>query len=122
MDIWSIIADRKILEAMEEGAFNNLRGTGHPLNLEDDASVDPSQRMAYRLLRNSGFAPDWIEEAKEIDAEIARLGAAGSDMDAADRRKRVELLNRRIAVYNLKAPSEARLRRVLKTDGSYFPT
>lgn len=102
---------------MEEGAFDNLCGRGHPLNLEDDASVDPSQRMAHRLLRNNGFAPEWIQDAKEIDAETACLRDDRSHMDAAERRKRVEALNRRIAVYNLKAPSAARHRQKLKADG-----
>jgi hypothetical protein len=26
--------------------------------------------MAHRLLRNAGFAPAWIEERKQIDAEL----------------------------------------------------
>lgn len=113
MDIWNVIADRKIREAMEEGAFDNLRGAGRPLNLEEDAAIDPSLRMAYRVLKNSGFAPDWIEEAKDIDAEVARLAGAGNPIDPTERRKRIEALNRRIAVYNLKAPSARRHRRLL---------
>jgi hypothetical protein len=31
MDEWRFLAERKILEAMKEGAFDDLEGTGKPL-------------------------------------------------------------------------------------------
>jgi hypothetical protein len=58
--------------------------------------------MAHRILRNNGFAPAWIEEGKEIDAEIRRLQTA--DRNSDDYRRRVGALNRRIADFNLKTP------------------
>ena len=57
MDKWETIAERKIREAMAEGAFDNLSGKGRPLNLEEDPYEDPSLRMAHRLLRNNGVRP-----------------------------------------------------------------
>ena len=66
MDHWENIAERKIREAMSEGAFDNLTGKGRPLNLEENPYEDPSLRMAHRLLRNNGFAPAWVEEAKDL--------------------------------------------------------
>src|SRR5437879_4651410 len=70
MDKWESIAERKIREAMSEGAFDNLTGKGRPLNLEENPYEDPSLRMAHRLLRNNGFAPAWVEEAKDLEQEI----------------------------------------------------
>ena len=102
MDEWRFIADRKIREAMEEGAFDHLDGAGRPLDLREDPFEDPSLRMAHRLLRNNGFAPAWIEEAKEIEAEIQYL--KGTSMPEPERCRRVKALNKRILVYNLKAP------------------
>jgi hypothetical protein len=64
MDEWHFIAERKIREALEEGAFDHLEGAGKPLDLSENPFEDPSDRMAYRLLKNNGFAPAWIEEAK----------------------------------------------------------
>ena len=45
MDAWNIIAERKILEGMEEGAFDDLEGAGKPLDLREDPFEDPSERM-----------------------------------------------------------------------------
>jgi hypothetical protein len=104
MDEWRFIADRKIREAMEEGAFEHLDGAGEPLDLRENPFEDPAQRMAHRLLRNNGFAPAWIEEGREIEAEIRHLKANFNRFDPAERARRVELLNRRIAAYNLKTP------------------
>src|SRR5579871_3793273 len=104
MDEWNFIAERKIREAMDEGAFEHLDGSGKPLDLEENPFEDPSSRMAHRLLRNNGFAPAWIEEAKEIEAESRRLQAQGG-RPAEDFSDRVAALNRRIFAFNLKAPS-----------------
>jgi hypothetical protein len=109
VDPFRLIADRKIQEAMEEGAFDNLSGRGRPLPLDDDPFEDPSLRMAHRLLRNNGFAPAWIEESKDIEAAITRLrtdrerGRLGAD----EFRREAEVMNRRILSFNLRAPSAA---------------
>jgi hypothetical protein len=104
MDEWHFIAERKIREAMEEGAFDHLEGAaGKPLDLRENPFADPSDRMAHRLLKNNGFAPDWIEEAKAIEAESSRLRAEGK-VSTDDFRARVAALNRRIFSFNLKAP------------------
>src|SRR5689334_6787694 len=110
MDEWRFIAERKIREAMEEGAFDDLSGTGEPLDLSEDPFEDPSLRMAHRLLRNNGFAPWWVEEAKDLEASIDRLRAdlraAGQRPAAIDElRAKTVGLNRRIQSYNLKCPS-----------------
>ncbi len=116
MDEWHFIADRKIREAMEEGAFDHLEGAGRPLDLQEDPFDDPSLRMAHRLLKNNGFAPAWIEEAREIEAESRRLREQ-SGMPSADFRSRAEALNRRIAAFNLKAPAPSLHKRPIETGG-----
>ena len=104
MDEWRFIAERKIREGLEEGAFDCLEGAGKPLDLAENPFEDPSDRMAHRLLKNNGFAPDWIMEAKEIEAESHRL-RAHPDASTGDYSRRVAALNRRIASFNLKAPA-----------------
>jgi len=94
---------------MAEGAFANLPGAGAPLELDEDPFVDPSLRMAHRLLKNHGFAPAWIEEGRDIDRELeamrADLRRAAGAGDPQRLRARMHALNRRIASFNLKAPA-----------------
>src|SRR4030095_16899995 len=70
MNHWESLIDRKIREAMEEGEFDDLPGRGAPVDLAENPFEDPDWRMAHRMLRNAGFAPAWIEERKDIEAEI----------------------------------------------------
>src|SRR6266481_1548090 len=116
MDKWENIAERKIREAIAEGAFDNLKGKGEPLDLEEDPYEDPSMRMAHRLLRNNGFAPAWIEEAKDLEhaiemtrRDLARaLARSGTEEQQRilDRfRGQIAEINRRILAHNLKTPS-----------------
>lgn len=104
MDPWRFIAERKIREAMDEGAFDHLEGIGEPLDLTENPYEDPSLRMAHRILKNNGFAPAWIMEGKDLEADIRRLRECGHRYPAEERRRLVEQLNRRIAAYNLKVP------------------
>ena len=115
MDEWNFIADRKIQKAMEDGEFDRLEGTGKPLDLRENPFEDPSLRMAHRILRNNGFAPAWIEESKEIEAELRRLDADGP-LPPEDLRKRVDTLNRRILAFNLKAPHRSLHKPLIKCE------
>lgn len=51
----AFVAERKIQEAMDEGAFDNLPGMGRPLELDDLSHLPPDMRMAYTILKNSGY-------------------------------------------------------------------
>ena len=111
MDVYRLIAERKIREAMEEGAFDHLDGAGKPLCLDENPYEDPAQRMAHRILRNNGFIPDWIAEGKEIDVEVQRVSALDHNSD--EYRRRVIALNRRISLFNLKTPVAATQRQLI---------
>jgi hypothetical protein len=113
MDEWYFIAERKIREGMEEGAFDHLEGAGKPLDLRENPFEDPSDRLAHRLLKTNGFAPAWIEEAKEIEAESRRLHAR-SEVSIDDFRSRVAGLNLRILSFNLKAPATSLHKRLFE--------
>ena len=108
MDKWESIAERKIREAIEAGAFDNLPNQGKPIELDIDP--DPSLWMAHHLLRVNGFAPAWIEESKEIDAAVSRFRAdlriaRGRPQSMDELRRRAAEINRRILTYNLKSPT-----------------
>ncbi|OGP63218.1 MAG: molecular chaperone DnaJ [Deltaproteobacteria bacterium RBG_13_49_15] len=60
------IVEERIKKAMSEGEFNNLPGSGKPLNLEDDRFVPEDLRLAYKILKNADCIPPEIELKKEI--------------------------------------------------------
>ena len=64
--------EEQIQEAVARGEFNNLPGTGKPLNLEDD-HLAGDKTSAYRLLKQNGYAPPEIELLKEIRRENERV-------------------------------------------------
>jgi len=127
MGRWESLIDQKIREGMEQGEFDNLSGKGEPIDLSENPFEDPDWRMAHRMLRNAGFAPAWIEERKDIDAELeaARIhlsrvwtvlqNARGTQHERGARarwekalssfQQQVGELNRRISAWNLKAPA-----------------
>jgi hypothetical protein len=65
------VGERRIEEAMKEGAFDHLAGMGKPLELEP-MPADEGARMvwwAVRLLRQNGmseFAVHWSRQADTV--------------------------------------------------------
>jgi hypothetical protein len=115
-DKWESIAERKIREAMEAGVFDNLPDRGKSIPLDVNPYEDSSLWMAHHLLRVNGFAPAWIEEARDIDESADRLGLLLRDRSpraAEEFRDRAAELNRRILTYNLKCPNPQFHRRPL---------
>ncbi|MEW5720649.1 MAG: DUF1992 domain-containing protein [Chloroflexota bacterium] len=70
---WESAIDKQIREAMERGEFDNLRGAGKPLNLGDYSHVPDDWQLAFKMLKDAGYAPEWIEQGKEIRAELQSL-------------------------------------------------
>ena len=89
------IAEQRIAEAIANGDFDDLPGSGKPLELDDDSLLPEELRLAYRILKNAGFVPQEIEslkgskaerklvllrariEARYYDKVIARMGGRG---------------------------------------------
>jgi hypothetical protein len=62
-----LIAEKRIEQAQNNGEFNNLPGSGRPLEIEDMGHVPEELRMAYKILRNAGCLPPELAERKEIN-------------------------------------------------------
>src|SRR5689334_2233966 len=109
MDVFRLVAECKVSEAMAERTFDNLAGIALLSHFEEDPCEDPPMRMAHRLLRNNGFAPRWIEEDKDLETEAARLRAQAKDgrITPDQYRAGAIALNRRILSYNPQTPSTA---------------
>jgi Domain of unknown function (DUF1992) len=86
------IAEQRIREALARGEFDNLAGTGKPLDIEDDADVPAELRVAYRILKNSGFVPPEVELRRDIANAEQLLAEALTATDRAAANRRLEFL------------------------------
>jgi DnaJ family protein C protein 28 len=131
--------DEIIRAAMQEGAFENLRGKGQPLNLDDNPNVDPEWQLAYHLLKQNGFAPEFIEQRQAIEIALAAARSAmarswawrqqalagGEDStlvagEWAKAKQRfgaaVEKLNAQIKTYNINIPHDKLYRKPINIE------
>ncbi len=121
---WEGLIERQLREAMAQGAFDELPFQGERLPLLDDSAAG-DWAMAYRMLRNAGAAPPWIEADKDVrrllarrEAIVARASYPGAS-GGSRRRDRATLealvieINAAIARLNAEAPTDRQHRRPL---------
>ena len=131
--------EEHIRRAMEQGKFDDLPGTGKPLNLDENPLENPDWRLAHHLLRSGGFTLPWIETYREIEKELdnacqslARTWAwrqsSQSGEETADEiefewqlavkrfRQQITALNERISSYNMGVPAEIFQKPILNAD------
>jgi|GEM_PF-286976 hypothetical protein len=75
-DWTSIVAERKIQEAIEAGEFENLEFAGKPLNLEENPYETFEQRVMSRALKNAKALPEWMQWEQDIRREVEALAPA----------------------------------------------
>jgi hypothetical protein len=66
MDLFHIIAEEKIKQAMKDGEFDRLPGMGKPLKLDDLSGIPEELRMAYRIMKNAGYTEEETNVRKEL--------------------------------------------------------
>ena len=96
------IAEQRIREAMDRGLFDNSPYRGRRIALQEDESIPPELRMAFKVLRDAGCLPPEVELRRDIGTlselldtiadpeERRRIGR-----DINDKLLRLELLRRR---------------------------
>ncbi|MGM8448157.1 DUF1992 domain-containing protein [Enterobacter bugandensis] len=89
-------AERHIRDAQSKGDFDNLPGSGEPLELEDDSHIAPELRAGYRLLKNAGCLPPELEQRREAVELVDLLKGIRQDDP------RHKELSRRLALIELK--------------------
>lgn len=112
------LVDQQIRAAEEEGQFKDLAGAGKPLKLDDDTHIPEELRAGFRMLKNAGAAPPWIELQQTIRADQAaldrwvtqanarweRLGSQQRTLLREEYAAKLRDLNKLISTYNLTAP------------------
>ena len=114
--------------AMRAGAFDNLPGQGQPLDWDPNDFSGEDWDLAHHLLKENGFAPEFIEIRKSIEADLnqARVEIKrakdwhqkalgdGDDSQWVEKRwggaqskfhEQIAALNQRIRDYNLIIPA-----------------
>jgi len=75
------LADRRIEDAMKDGKFDNLPGSGKPIDLEP-MPADENARLtwwAIRILKGNDVMPDEVVWRKRIDVMKGELAETGSE-------------------------------------------
>jgi hypothetical protein len=97
-EIFALLAEGKILEAMEKGEFDNLPGKGKPVIVEDWTGIPVQLQIAYKILKNSGYVPAEVMLQKEITLLTSSLSKAPS---AAEKQRLKRELADKTMRYNM---------------------
>ena len=75
VESYESFAEQQVSEAISRGDFDNLPGSGRPIDLGDDNPFEGDMGPAYRLARNAGVQPEWVSIGQEIEACLTTLDA-----------------------------------------------
>jgi hypothetical protein len=81
-----------VARAVKEGELDHLPGRGKPLNLHDSDPYAGPDADGYRILKNAGFTPEWVELRKRIAGEINWLRANPANPQRISRIVEVNIL------------------------------
>ncbi len=106
MDFFVKIAENRIQEAIEAGLFDDLRGKGQPLRLEDESHIPPELRKAYKILKNADCLPPELEVRREI---LTLQDLVAGLEDEAEKLKQMRRLNFLIMKLDMLRPVSAQI-------------
>jgi DnaJ family protein C protein 28 len=76
---WSDLVEERIRAAQEAGEFENLPGTGKPLNVDDNPYAG-ERALAFHLLQNNNVLPRELDLGREVDVDLARAEKLLADL------------------------------------------
>lgn len=100
------LIDKIIREAMAEGEFDDLEGTGKPVDLSAYFSTPEDLRAGHAVMKNAQVIPEEAQLLKDAQALRLELSACASDEERRRLKKGIDEL---ILRYNL-LRERARLR------------
>lgn len=98
------IVEERIKEAQKRGEFDDLPGSGEPLNLEDDSRIPEDLRLAYKLLKNADCLPPELELKKEIRQMEDMLESIADEKEKYRQIKRINLKIMKLNLMGRKSP------------------
>ncbi len=71
--------EEKIKQAIEAGEFDNLKGAGKPLNLDEYFDAPAEVRAGYSILKSSNFVPEEVELLREVGLLREKIKICGDE-------------------------------------------
>ncbi len=90
--------EEQIKKAIEAGEFDNLEGTGKPLDLDTYFNTPEDLRMGYSVLKSAKIVPEEVDRLKEI-GELKEKTKTLADED--EKRKLTKILNEKTLALTL---------------------
>jgi hypothetical protein len=85
-----------LADAQKSGELQSAKSYGKPLDLGDGYDETPAElRMAFKMLKDSGFVPPEVELMREIEALRTSLPDSSGDDNAAQQAARARLIELR---------------------------
>lgn len=92
------LIEKKIREAMERGEFDNLEGSGQPVDLSAYFATPEDMRIGCKLLKDAKIVPEELELLREAETLKEKLMSCSTE----DERIRVrKALDEKLLKYNL---------------------
>ena len=92
------LIEKMIREAMEKGEFDNLAGSGKPLDLSDYFATPEDVRIGHKMLKEANIIPEELELLREAERLKSELAECSTD---EERRKLRRAIDETILKYNL---------------------
>lgn len=103
----SRIAEQRIAQAIEDGTLKTDGWKNRPLPLDDDRFVPDDLKMAYKIMKNSGFVPPEIETRKEIQKLEDLIAETEDSHQRVKQMKKLDVLMKKIDAQRSKPSSIA---------------
>lgn len=84
------LIDKQIEEAIARGEFDNLEGSGKPINLDAYFATPAEMRVGYSVLKSNKFVPEEVDRLKEIGELKEKINAC---TDEDEKKRLTKLLN-----------------------------
>ena len=73
------LVEARIRKAMAEGEFDNLPGKGKPIDLSKYYGVPAHLRIAYHMMKGSGYIPEEVRLKKEMEILKEKIKQCNSE-------------------------------------------
>ena len=104
------LAEAKILEAIEEGQFLDLKGQGQPLDLDGYFAAPSSLRAGFGVLKSAGLVPPEVEALRYLSSLKERWERSTHAEEKETLRQEIQLRETEVAI------ALERMKRAMKTD------